>query len=100
MQAGYPIVVGETGFYSCSGNVGPAWWPIFLSWADAQGIGTVAWSWSNGNNPQLLAQSADFTTNFTPSAEGQVYKTFLGCIAGKTVTPLTSCTSAPATGCE
>ena len=51
MTAGYPIVVGETGYYSCSASVGQAWWPLFLSWADAQGLAFVAWSWSDGNNP-------------------------------------------------
>jgi hypothetical protein len=96
MAAGYPIVVGETGYYSCSGTVGALWFPIFLSWADTQGIGYVAWSWSDGNNPQLLSN----TTSFTPDAYGQVYKTYLGCIAGKQVTPATSCTSVPSTGCE
>ena len=30
MNAGYPIVVGETGYYSCSASVGQAWWPLFL----------------------------------------------------------------------
>jgi hypothetical protein len=96
MEAGYPIVVGETGYYSCSGSVGQDWWPVFLSWADAQEIGTVAWAWSDGSNPQLLKE----TTNFTPNANGQVYKTFLGCISGASVTPLTSCTSLPASTCE
>jgi hypothetical protein len=97
MTAGYPIVVGETGYYSCSSNtVATAWWPFFLSWADAQQIGTVAWSWSDSNNPQLLSD----TTSFTPNANGTIYKTFLGCIESKTVSPLTSCTQVPATGCE
>jgi hypothetical protein len=97
MTAGYPILVGETGYYSCStAGVGAAWWPFFLSWADAHQIGTVAWAWSNGNTPQLLSD----TTNFTPNANGQIYKNFLSCIEGKTVTPLTSCTDIPNTGCE
>jgi hypothetical protein len=96
MTAGYPIVVGETGYYYCTGTVGPTWWPFFLSWADSQSIGTVAWSWSDGSTPQLLTE----TTNFTPNANGQIYKTLLGCIGGKTVTPLTSCASVSATGCE
>jgi aryl-phospho-beta-D-glucosidase BglC (GH1 family) len=96
MTAGYPIVVGETGYYSCSGSVGATWWPLFLSWAESQQIGTVAWSWSDGNNPQLLTD----TTNFTPTANGQIYKTFLSCIAGKTVNPATTCASEPNTGCE
>jgi hypothetical protein len=96
MNAGYPIVVGETGYYSCSGTVGKTWWPLFLSWADAQGIGFVAWSWSDGNNPQLLAN----TTTFDPGGIGPSYKQYLQCIAGKTVTPATSCTFVPNTGCE
>jgi hypothetical protein len=96
MAAGYPIVVGETGYYSCSGSVGSAWWPLFLSWAETQAIGYVAWSWSKGNNPQLLQN----TTSYAPNANGNIYKTFLGCIAGKTVTPAASCTSIPSTGCE
>ncbi len=96
MTAGYPIVVGETGYYRCSSSVGAAWWPFFLSWADAQQIGTVAWSWSDGNNPQLLSS----TTSFTPNANGTIYENFLSCIGKKTVTPLTSCTSMPNTGCE
>jgi hypothetical protein len=96
MEAGYPIIVGETGYYSCSQSVGQAWWPFFLSWADAQGIGYFAWSWSDGNNPQLLAD----TTNFTPGGIGPTYKQYLSCIAGKTVVPATSCTFLPTTGCE
>jgi hypothetical protein len=76
--------------------VGSAWWPFFLSWAESQAIGYVAWSWSDGNNPQLLQN----TTSYTPNANGNIYKTFLGCIAGKTVTPAASCTSIPSTGCE
>jgi hypothetical protein len=97
MNAGYPIVVGETGYYSCSqAGVGKAWWPIFLSWAETQQISYVAWSWSNGNNPQLLSD----TTQFTPNDNGTVYKNFLACIAGKTVTPAASCTTVPSTGCE
>lgn len=96
MNAGYPIIVGETGYYSCSAAVGQAWWPLFLSWADAQGIGYVAWSWSDGNNPQLLAN----TTTFTPGGIGPTYKQYLQCIAGKTVTSATSCTFVPTTGCE
>jgi hypothetical protein len=96
MAAGYPIVVGETGYYSCSGSTGSTWWPIFLSWAEAQSIPMVAWSWSNSSGPPLLSN----TTNFTPNANGQIYKTFLTCIGGKTVTPPTSCTSVPNTGCE
>jgi hypothetical protein len=96
MTAGYPILVGETGYYSCPQAVGQAWWPIFLSWADAQGIGYVAWSWSDGNNPQLLAN----TTSFTPGAIGPTYQTYLKCIATKTVTPASSCTFVPTTGCE
>lgn len=97
MAAGYPIIVGETGYYACStAGVGAAWWPFFLSWATAQQIGTVAWAWSDSNTPQLLTE----TTNFTPSANGQIYKNFLSCIASKTITPLTSCTDVPSTGCE
>jgi hypothetical protein len=96
MNAGYPIVVGETGYYSCSASVGQAWWPLFLSWADAQGIGFVAWSWSDGNNPQLLANTA----TFDPGGIGPTYKQYLQCIAGKTVTSATSCTFVPSTGCE
>jgi hypothetical protein len=96
MTAGYPIVVGETGYYSCSASIGPTWWPFFLSWAQAQSISTVAWSWSDANHPQLLTE----TTNFTASGEGQVLRTFLTCIAGKTVAPLAGCTSIPSTGCE
>jgi hypothetical protein len=96
LNAGYPIVVGETGTYSCSASVGQAWWPLFLSWADAQGIGFVAWSWSDGNSPQLLAN----TTTFDPGGIGPTYQQYLRCIAGKTVTPATSCTFVPNTGCE
>jgi hypothetical protein len=97
MTAGYPILVGETGYYYCSTpGVGAAWWPFFLSWADAHQIGTIAWSWSTSNNPTLLSDS----TNFTPNANGQIYKNFLSCIEAKTVTPLTSCTDLPNTGCE
>jgi hypothetical protein len=96
MNAGYPIVVGETGYYSCSGSVGQSWWPLFLSWADAQGIGFVAWSWSDGNNPQLLAN----TTSFDPGGIGPTYKQYLQCIAATTVSPATSCTFVPSTGCE
>jgi aryl-phospho-beta-D-glucosidase BglC (GH1 family) len=97
MAAGYPILVGETGYYSCSqAGVGTAWWPFFLSWATAHQIGTVAWAWSNSNTPALLSD----TTNFTPNANGQIYKNFLSCIASKTVTPLTTCTAIPSTGCE
>ena len=96
MNADYPIVVGETGYYSCSASVGQAWWPLFLSWADAQGIAFVAWSWSDGNNPQLLAD----TTTFDPGGIGPTYQHYLQCIAGKTLTPATSCTFVPNTGCE
>ena len=105
MNAGYPIVLGETGYYSCSGTTGSTWWPFFLSWADAQGLGYFGWSWSSSNNPQLLASitpKGTSTTSFTyaPSAEGTIYQTYLGCIATKTVTPATSCTFLPSTGCE
>lgn len=96
MDAGYPIVVGETGYYSCAGDVGQSWWPLFLSWADAQGLGYLAWSWSDSNNPMLLSN----TTSFAPSSEGTVYQSYLTCIATKTVTPATSCTFVPSTGCE
>jgi hypothetical protein len=96
MNAGYPIVVGETGYYSCSGNIGQSWWPLFLSWADTQGIGYVAWSWSTANNPFLLND----VTSFTPGGIGPTYQTYLSCIQTKTVTPATSCTSIPKTGCE
>jgi hypothetical protein len=96
MSAGYPIVVGETGYYSCSGSVGQSWWPLFLSWADAQGIGYFAWSWSDGNDPQLLAD----TTSFTPNGNGMTYQKYLGCIAAATVKPASSCTYVPSTGCE
>lgn len=96
MNAGYPIVVGETGYYSCAASVGQAWWPLFLSWADAQGLSYLAWSWSDGNNPQLLAN----TTTFTPGGIGPTYQTYLQCISTKTVTPATSCTFVPSTGCE
>jgi hypothetical protein len=96
MAAGYPIVVGETGYYSCSGSVGSTWWPIFLSWAETQQMSYVAWSWSNGNKPQLLQD----TTSYTPNANGKIYKNFLACITSKTVAPAASCTSIPSTGCE
>jgi Cellulase (glycosyl hydrolase family 5) len=96
MNAGYPIIVGETGYYSCPAAVGQAWWPLFLSWADSQGVGYVAWSWSDGNNPQLLAN----TTTFDPGGIGGTYKQYLQCIAGKTVTPAVSCAALPTTGCE
>jgi endoglucanase len=96
MNAGYPIVIGETGYYSCSAAVGQAWWPLFLSWADSQGLGYVAWSWSDGNNPQLLAN----TTTFDPGGIGPTYKQYLQCIASKTVTPAASCAAVPTTGCE
>jgi aryl-phospho-beta-D-glucosidase BglC (GH1 family) len=97
IDAGYPIVIGETGYYSCSAaGVGAAWWPFFLSWADSQGLSYLAWSWSTGNTPHLLSDA----TNFTPGANGPTYKTYLSCIAGKTVTPATSCTFVPTTGCE
>jgi hypothetical protein len=96
MNAGYPIVVGETGYYSCAASVGQAWWPLFLSWADAQGLAIVAWSWSDGNNPQLLAN----TTTFDPGGIGPTYKQYLQCIGGKTVTPATGCSFLPSTGCE
>jgi hypothetical protein len=96
MTAGYPIVVGETGYYSCSDAIGKAWWPFFLSWADSQQISYLAWSWSDGNNPQLLTN----TTSFPPNENGTVYKTYLSCAAGSTVTPATSCASIPGTTCE
>jgi hypothetical protein len=96
MNAGYPIVIGETGYYSCSATVGKAWWPLFLSWADSQGLGYLAWSWSDSNNPFLLAN----TTSFTPGGIGPTYQSYLQCIATKTVTPATSCTFVPNTGCE
>jgi len=96
MNAGYPIVVGETGYYSCSATVGKAWWPLFLSWADSQGLGYLAWSWSDANNPFLLAN----TTSFTAGGIGPTYQSYLQCIATKTVTPATSCTFVPNTGCE
>jgi aryl-phospho-beta-D-glucosidase BglC (GH1 family) len=96
MSAGYPILVGETGYYSCSASTGQAWWPIFLSWADTQGIGYVAWSWSDGNYPQLLSN----TTSFTPNANGTVYKNYLSCHAGTKWTPATSCAEVPPTTCE
>ncbi|MGO9834889.1 MAG: glycoside hydrolase family 5 protein [Polyangiaceae bacterium] len=96
MNAGYPIVVGETGYYSCSASVGKAWWPLFLSWADSQGLGYLAWSWSDSNSPFLLAN----TTTFTPGGIGPTYQSYLQCIATKTVTPATSCTFVPTTGCE
>ncbi len=96
MNAGYPIVVGETGYYSCSGSTGQSWWPIFLSWADTQGIGYVAWSWSTSNTPYLLND----VTSFTAAGNGPTYSTYLGCIQSKTITPATSCTSIPQTGCE
>jgi hypothetical protein len=101
MDAGYPIVVGETGYYYCAAHgspasVGPDWWPLFLSWADAQGLAFLAWSWSDGNDPQLLAN----TTTFDPGGIGPTYQQYLQCIAGKTVVPATSCTFVPSTGCE
>jgi hypothetical protein len=96
MNAGYPIVVGETGYYSCTASVGKAWWPLFLSWADAQGLAIVAWSWSDGNNPQLLAN----TTTFDPGGIGPTYQQYLQCIASKTVIPATGCAFVPSTGCE
>jgi hypothetical protein len=96
LSAGYPIVVGETGYYACDTSTGSAWWPLFLSWADTQDIGFFAWSWSDSNNPQLLND----TTSFTPSSNGTVYKNYLSCIATKSVTTAASCTTAPSTGCE
>jgi hypothetical protein len=94
MTAGYPIVVGETNYFRCGAS--PIWWRSFLSWCETQQIGHVAWSWSDGNNPQLLQN----TTSYTPNAQGQTYKTFLSCISGKTLSPPASCTSIPSTGCE
>jgi aryl-phospho-beta-D-glucosidase BglC (GH1 family) len=96
LSAGYPIVVGETGYYSCTtGTTGSTWWPLFLSWCETQDIGQVAWSWSNGSTPQLLTGNS-----FMPNANGQIYQTYLSCIEGKTDTPAASCTTAPQTGCE
>jgi aryl-phospho-beta-D-glucosidase BglC (GH1 family) len=95
MDAGYPIVVGETGYYSCNNSTGATWFPLFLSWCDTHDVSYVTWSWSNGSTPQLLMGNS-----FMPNANGQIYQTYLSCIGGKTVMPAASCTTPPQTGCE
>lgn len=74
------VLLGGVGYASQLGL-----WPKF-----------VAWSWSDGNSPQLLANM----TTFDPGGIGPAYRQYLECIAGKTVMPATSCAFVPSTGCE
>jgi hypothetical protein len=98
MEAGYPIVVGETGIDdNDKTDGGQTWWPGFLGWLDAQGLSYLAWSWSAGNSPQLITEA----TNFTPTTpEGVAYQKHLQCLKTGTISPAKNCTDSPTEACQ
>ena len=46
LNAGYPIIIGETGDQSSNGTVAAPFLAILLPWADSHGVSVVGWGWN------------------------------------------------------
>ena len=51
LQAGYPIIIGETGDHSAAGTVGAPFLAVLLPWADAHAVSVVGWGWNAWGAP-------------------------------------------------
>jgi endoglucanase len=51
LQAGYPIIIGETGDRSAAGTVGAPFLAVVLPWADAHGVSVLGWGWNAWGQP-------------------------------------------------
>jgi hypothetical protein len=71
LNAGYPIIIGETGDRSSNGSTAP-FMATLLSWADTNDVSVFAWSWNAwGSSSDDLITNA----NGTPTdGEGATFK--------------------------
>jgi endoglucanase len=74
LAAGYPIIIGETGDESATGDTAQ-WLPTLLPWADANNVSVFAWTWNawGAANDDLITSATGTPT----SGEGQYYQTWL-----------------------
>jgi endoglucanase len=71
LNAGYPIIIGETGDNSYSGATA-LFMPVLLPWADLNDVSVVSWSWNawGASSDDLIKD-----TNGTPTdGQGAVFK--------------------------
>jgi aryl-phospho-beta-D-glucosidase BglC (GH1 family) len=74
-DAGYPIIIGETGDQSSNGTASAPFLTEVLSWADRRNVSVIGWSWNAWG-----AASADLIKNAdgTPTdGEGVAFKNWL-----------------------
>jgi endoglucanase len=65
LQAGYPIIIGETGDHSAAGTVGAPFLAVLLPWADARGVSVLGWGWNawGAASANLIKDSAGTPTD-------------------------------------
>jgi endoglucanase len=57
LQAGHPVIFGETGESYDASDAGTSYIQTFLNWADQHGVGYEAWTWDSWGNYGALISS-------------------------------------------
>jgi endoglucanase len=75
LDAGYPIIIGETGDQSSNGTTTAPFLAVLLPWADQRNVSVIGWSWNAwGSSDDDLIKDA----NGTPTdGEGVAFQTWL-----------------------
>ncbi|HTY48311.1 MAG TPA: glycoside hydrolase family 5 protein [Steroidobacteraceae bacterium] len=79
LNAGYPIVISETGDHNAPGTVGSPLLARLLPWADARHVSYLGWtwnSWANADNILIRDRAGDPTDGY-----GAFFKQHLACVA-------------------
>jgi aryl-phospho-beta-D-glucosidase BglC (GH1 family) len=75
LDAGYPIIIGETGDQSSNGTTSAPFLAVLLPWVDARNVSVIGWSWNAwGSSDDDLIKDA----NGTPTdGEGVAFQSWL-----------------------
>ena len=79
LDAGYPVVITETGDHNAAGTTSAPLMANLLPWADAREVSYVGWGWATWGNPDnvLIKNAAGDPTD----GYGAYFKRHLGCVA-------------------
>ena len=75
LDAGYPIIIGETGDQSSNGTTSAPFLAVLLPWVDARNVSVIGWSWNawGSTNDDLIKDASGTPTD----GYGQAFKTWL-----------------------
>jgi hypothetical protein len=72
LQAGYPLIFGETGETYDGSECGSATEAQIMGWADAHGVGYEAWTWDTWGGDCL-----SLITNYSTGTPTDVYAQYV-----------------------